>query len=414
MAAPDTLYQEIQDLLDAYCPRQLLLSSLQRSALLVLGMMASRSCLVSRIAKEVVNLQITFASKESVERRLRRSLNDRLLRPEVVYQPLLDHLIDWHEALRQGVWLVLAVDDTTQEDRVHMFRVSLTYRGRAVPLAWALWPQNRLLHPGQYWQQVDQVLDKVKAMLPPAFNVVVSADRAFDIPEFVDRISARGWHWVVRHKAKGSTRFLDRRGREYPLRQLVMSKLPRAGTQWKCRGRIFKKAGWRWASVVGVWAAGEKEALVVITDLPTRWEVLQVYSRRYWIEPAFRDDKSSGWQWEASQVRDLDHCQVLLVAMALATLLSLCLGWQQAQNMLVRYRERPRRLAHGKVAPMGKPRPAKESLFGLGLDRFRALLYGAAGQLGELRLHGLDAPSWSKTWYGMQSHQFVFCLPVRP
>ena len=50
------------------------------------------------------------------------------------------------------------------------------------------------------------------------------------------------------------------------------------------------------------------------------------------IEPGFRIDKTSGWQWEASQVTDLDHVERLLVAMAWATLFVLCLGLTEART----------------------------------------------------------------------------------
>src|SRR5258708_7697910 len=82
-----------------------------------------------------------------------------------------------------------------------------------------------------------------------------------------------------------------RRQREQPLRDLVRRRLHAVGTRWKCRGFAFKDAGWRPVSVVGTWASGQEQKLVVLTDLPVNWKVLRWYRRRFWIEAGFRQDK---------------------------------------------------------------------------------------------------------------------------
>lgn len=157
--------------------------------------------------------------------------------------------------------MVLAVDESSKGAEVHLLRVSLPYRGASLPLAWAVWEQNR--------------------PLPAGLPVVVVADRAYDIPAFVDRVAAYGGHWAVRCKANGSMRVRDRRGREQAVRDLARRHLPGPGRRWKGRGQAFKEAGWREASLVGVWGRGQKAPLVVLTDLPARWRVLRPYQRRF-------------------------------------------------------------------------------------------------------------------------------------
>lgn len=185
----------------------------------------------------------------------------------------------------------------------------------SVPLAWRLWEQNVALPAGYYWQEINRVLTQTAAALPVGLEVVVVADRAYDTPPFVDRITERGWHWIVRGKAKGTLRCRDHQDREWSLAALLRQRLRRGG-RWKARGSIFKDAGWRPASVVAVWAASSTEPLVVLTDLPCRWDVLPTYQRRFWTEPGFRNDKRRGWQWEQSQVQGVPHHQRLLLAIA--------------------------------------------------------------------------------------------------
>src|SRR4051794_41604183 len=292
------------------------ITTVRRLALLIAGLVSARSSVVSQMASGLWVAGVSTGERLSILRRLGRTLHDRRVTAETCYEPAVRTLINWAGLQRRGKPAILALDESSQDDRVHLVRVSLTYWGTAIPLAWEIWPQNTPLEEGEYWRRIDAVLKRAAALLPAGLEVILTADRAFDIPPFVERVAARGWHWVIRLKAEGASRFLDHQGREHSLRELVHRHVAAPGQRWKARGRIFKGAGWHPASVVAVWAPGAKERLVVIPDLPPRWEVVAHYGRRFWIEAGFRTDKTGGWQWEASQMTDLDHHERLLVAMA--------------------------------------------------------------------------------------------------
>jgi hypothetical protein len=328
---------------------------------------------LAQIAAELHALDLTdAASAEHVERGLRRTLNDPLLQAHTCYCPVLQQVLGWDELLRGSRQLVLRVDDSTKADQIHLFRVSLTYWGGALALAWASWDQNVAQPTGHSWQQVDRVFDQVAALLPAGLSVVVVADRAFAVPNFIARWSKRGWHWVVRVTTTGSHRFRDVRGHELSLRAVVRQQLKQPGQRWKARGWVFKDAGWRPASVVGLWSVGAKESLVVLSDLRAQWVVLGHYERRFWCEPGFRNDKSKGWQWEASQVQGVAHQAVLLLGMAWASLVAVCAGLAAAEERLAQEAERRARGSRGQV------RPARESVFTLGVRAVRRWLYGTA------------------------------------
>jgi hypothetical protein len=288
--------------------------------------------------------------------------------------------------------------------------VSLTYWGTALPLAWETWPQNVAQADGAYWERMDQVLDRTATIVPSGLDVIMTADRAFDVAAFVDRLAARGWHWVIRLKAEGAHRFRDRQGREQSLKAVIHRHVAAPGQRWKARGRIFKGAGWRDASIVAVWAPGAKERLVVITDLPPRWEVLRHYDRRFWIETGFRTDKSSGWQWEANRVADLDRQRCLLVAMAWATLLVLCLGLAEARTCLAAVTAATRQPPAHRRPP--KPQPARESLFSLGLRIARRWLARTSRPAFRWRLSHLASSSWASRWRQAQSLRLLFSQTV--
>jgi hypothetical protein len=385
--------------------------ALRRLSLLITGLIAARSCVLAQIAAELWALDVTGASAvASIERRLRRTLSDERLTPPTCYQAELASMLDWPRLLQRSRRVVLALDESSCGEAYHLLRLSLQYWGGALPLAWALSKQNAPLPPGDYWAPMDRVLAEVAALLPPGVDVVVVADRAYDIAPLVERLQARGWHWDIRVKTNGPRRVRDRRGRERSLRHLVRRHLPRAGGRWKMRGYLFKDAGWIPTSVVGEWAPGMAEPLVVVTDLPPRWTVLAWYDRRFWIEAGFRTDKSHGWEWEQSQVQGLAHHTRLVLAMAWASLLMLVLGVAEAQRRLATVAHRPRR---GPRRP-GRPRHARASLFTLGLQQARRWLYGSAG--GPLRwwLPILDAPSWRDQWQLAQASYRRGFQTVRP
>jgi hypothetical protein len=323
--------------------------------------------------------------------------------PCTCYQPALPAILDWDAVRRTTGRAVLILDESSADDRIHLLRLALAYRGGALPLAWATWEQNVPQPPGTYWRAMETLLEQAAALLPPDLAVVVLADRAYDIPPLLDRLTARGWHWIIRLKTNGSTRFLDARGVETPVSALLGRRLRGRGWRCKARGKLFKDAGWREVSVVGLWAEREDEALVVISDLPATYDLLVRYRQRFWIEAGFRSDKHAGWHWEDCQVQTLAHHQVLLLAMAWATLITLCLGADAADTLLQEQAARPAR----------RPQPARFSLFRLGLQRLRHFLHHP--QTWHLRwlLPALDAPAWNHQWLSLQRQQWL-SQTVRP
>ncbi len=121
-----------------------------RLALLVTGIIAARSSVLSRVAAELLALGLTQATcAASSARRLRRTLTDERLTAETCYQPVLPHVLDWPTLLAGSRRVVLALDESSKEDQVHLLRLRVTYRGSSVPIAWTVWAQNQPLPEGE-------------------------------------------------------------------------------------------------------------------------------------------------------------------------------------------------------------------------------------------------------------------------
>ena len=405
------VFQEVfQRIRTTATPQQLPYAACQRLALLVTGILAAKSTVLAHIAAELDALHLTHTTQtESIARRLRRTLNDPHLTAQACYDPLLKQVIDWAAVLRGRRQVVVILDESTKADQIHLLRASLPYWGGSLPLAWEVWAQNVPLPEGEYWRRVEQVLARVAALVPSGLEVVVVADEFFAIPGFVDRLTRYGWHWVIRVTPCGSHRFRDRVGREMSLGEWVRQQVRQPGQRWKARGTVFKAAGWYAASVVAVWTPGTQEPLVLLSDQPPRWHLVRTYDRRFWCEPGFRTDKTRGWQWETSQVQGVAHHAVLLLGMAWASLVTLCLGVEEARVRLAAVAARP---VAGKR--QGRPRHARESVFTLGLQQLRAWLYRTWRRGLRWHLPELDSASWSDRWHQHQAQRLMLSPPVRP
>lgn len=346
----------------------------QRLIFFILGILLSGTLVLRRIAccQAYLTPQTTCAA--SHERRLRRVLNDPHLTWERSYARVLRRLLKRH---RPQQWLII-LDESGHTDRVRVLTAALWYRGRAIPLAWLYWPAQTK-QTICYWQRCKSVLDQVASLLPSGAKVVVLADRAFGCPVFTDPIAERGWDWLVR--VQGQTRFRNQQGLVEPLRAQVSA----PGQRSKARGQLFKDAGWRAASVVALWGRYHREPLLLASSLALSWDLVALYKKRSAIEALFRDWKSSGWQWEQSQVSEVAHQERLLLGLAFATLLTLLLGTSAAA-------------AEANRAPRGSRRRSwagGHSLFRLGREAFWQRMWRNERSPIKWELAEEEGPNWS-------------------
>ncbi len=383
-----SLYLQIRQELARCVDPRVSESTLERLTLLVTGIIGSESTSPSRIARAVHTLGLSQASAESIERRIRRTENDPQISATLCLHPLARQRL----LLGRPERLLLVIDPTSKSEEVLMLTVSVWYRGRALPLAWLVWPANHPLEGERFWERVAWLLEQVSTLLPQYSQVIWLADRAFGTPQFIDLVTAHGWDYVVR--VQGQTRCRDEVGVECTIRRLVQRRRQRR----KLRGWAFKKRGWRKAAVVVYWGRCDDSPLCLVTSLGAKWEVLALYRRRYAIEATFRDYKSKGWQWERNQVTDLAHTERLLVGLAIATWLTVGVGAQVARELLARPAT-PRRT---------RPDQARYSLFTLGLQRLREWWRDACHTRLCWHLTDWSAPNWSTQVRNHYGRAFVF------
>jgi hypothetical protein len=262
------------------------------------------------------------AKAASVRRRMERLLCNRRL-PAARSMALLARSV---MARWGGRPLILILDETPNGEDLRCLRVSVAYRKRTVPLAWSCYRTDAPPQPMP--KLIWTLLRRVGRCLPPHASVTFLADRGLSWPTVLDCCVGLGWHYVLR--VQHTTRLLLADGTEKRLDELA----PRPGCHWLGRGQVFKKAGWREANVVATWEPRCKQAWLLVTDLHASFARCRGYCKRTWCEQTHRDDKSHGFQWQTSCVKQPAHVQRLMLALALATLLALSLGtWVLRQGL---------------------------------------------------------------------------------
>ena len=329
-------------------------------ALFSLGMALAKHCGLARVAAVVPGLAVVPSITRRFERLLANGrLDVRAARGAVVAEVL-------GRARGQTLWL--ALDETHQGRtdtgaRLGMLALRLVYRERAIPLAWACYLPGRA--PARFPILVGRLIDEVAALVPPGTRVVLMTDRGLSWPSLLDRCRRVGWSFLCR--VQRQTRVQTADGRACTIGDLA----PRPGTRWQGHGRAFLTAGWRDLSLVAVWRRGTEQPWLLVTDLSPTWERCAQYRHRMDEEESFRDDKSTGFDWDASRVRDPAHMDRRLLVLQLAALFVL------VQGVFV--------LQHGYRHVLERTDRTTLSLFSLGLrwlDRARSHLVSLHPSLG--------------------------------
>jgi hypothetical protein len=207
--------------------------------------------------------------------------------------------------------VVVVVDETKLKAEFGVMVVGLVYEGRCMPLAWRIYRANSH-HSYPSEGQVQMILGLLKAIqsgLAPHTRVRVLADRGIGTsPSLMRGIMDLGWTFLFRVTKQSKMILPD--GDEVTFYNQVSA----PGQSYQASGIVFKKRGRIPGHVRVLWGttAQDKWALVTNDATLTGWE----YAQRMWIEEAFRDLKSHGWQLEQAQFdcpARLERLWILLV-----------------------------------------------------------------------------------------------------
>ena len=154
------------------------------------GVALSRRCTLRTVAEALPRL----GKPDTVERRLQRFVAN----PRVDWQAAAQALARWVlRGMAQRKVLVLLVDETSLQEHLKVMVVSVAYRGRALPVAWWCYQQERW--PLGQVELIMTLLEQATQSLAPSCRVMVQADRGIGTsPELLAAIAERGWYFLVR------------------------------------------------------------------------------------------------------------------------------------------------------------------------------------------------------------------------
>jgi Transposase DDE domain len=252
-----------------------------------------------------VHSRAVFA--QSTVRRFARWIENDRIDVHALYGPLLQQaLAEWGTQV-----LYLALDTSMLWETSGLVRISLVYRGRAVPRVWTV-----LEHPSSSvaYEVYNGLLEKVAELLPVRCPVVFTADRGFADTHLMQHLTRLGWHWRIR--IKGSF-WIYRHGTQHcKVNRMPLS--PGQALFWH-HVAITKQRYGPVHLALGR-PIDSKEYWFVVSDEPTELKTFAEYGRRFDIEENFLDDQSNGFQLEASLIRSAKALERWCGVLAITTL----------------------------------------------------------------------------------------------
>ncbi len=265
-----------------------------------------------------VDSRATFA--QSTVRRFSRWLHNKRIKIHDLYGPIIQEaLTEWSDNT-----IYLALDTSMLWDQYCHIRISVIYRGRAIPLIWTTIEHGS---SSVSFESYQFLLEKAEKLLPSGCNVVFLADRGFADTNLMEYLSqTMHWHWRIRIK---SSYLVYRRNQ----RRCKISSIKLRRGQARFWHNVYitdKRFG-----VVHLALAkphGTKENWLIVSDQPTDVTTFDDYGYRFDIEENFLDDKSNGFQLESSLIRSADAISRLCFVLAVATLFLVCQGTEVVES----------------------------------------------------------------------------------
>ncbi len=260
------------------------------------------------------------ANAASKQRTLVRWLRNVRIKPEELYEPLARQMC----RVLRGERVYLALDSSSLWDQFVMVRIALIYRGRALPLSWIVVTGESVKVA---FEKYEVILDRAAHILPASCKGILLADRGFGDRKLLRKAVSLGWGFRIRlqstiavcHHDRKRTRIetlMPKKGQALFLQRVWLTK-HWFGPLHLALGQVLTKNGFeQWA---------------IVSDEPTSLKTFDEFGLRFDIEENFLDDKSAGFQLEASEIRNEQALYRLILILAIATFYLVNCGTHVAQ-----------------------------------------------------------------------------------
>src|SRR3954452_6545672 len=223
---------------------------------------------------------------------------------------------------RQEIVVAMDWTDFDADGQATLALKLVTRHGRATPLIWLSVHKDELSNARNDYEDV--CLRRLAEVLPDDVKVTILADRGFADTKLFGFLAEMGFDYVIR--LKGNTKVSAADGTTRPAGEWV----GQGGRARKLRDATVTAAQCPVGAVVCVQAKGMKEAwcLAASNAAASSRQIIDLYSKRWGVEPSFRDTKDLrfGMGLGAVRIADPQRRDRLLLLNAFAVVLLTRLG----------------------------------------------------------------------------------------
>ena len=280
-----------------------------------MGLLASESLFLHRMAEGLVDTR--GGNKKHAVKQIDRLLINKGISVWDLSEPWVKYVLADHKEI------MVALDWTSFfDDEQSMLSLNIvTGKGIATPLLWKSVDKKQLKHNRARYE--DQLLSRLKTVLPAGVKVTLLADRGFADQKFFRFLDEElGFKYIIR--IKSNTTIINN-----GIKNKASSWLKTDGRSLGLKKAFITLTEYPIKQFVAVKDKGMKAAwfLVSNTDLKTA-EVIKSYSKRWKIEPFFRDLKDGrfGMGLEQTHIKSCERRDRLMLVLALSYLLLVVLG----------------------------------------------------------------------------------------
>ena len=218
--------------------------------------------------------------------------------------------------------IVLMMDSTKLGGRCICLMVSVYYKKRGLPLAWACF-KGKKGHSSQVIQI--ELLKQVKALLPADASVVLVGDGEFDGADLLNWFKTEtNWQFVCRTSQTTLVYYQDK---WLSLTEVVTELgLTPGETAFLAQVSFIQSNPVEPLNIFIAWHQKDQHHFFFVTNCATETEAKHWYDKRFTIETCFADLKSRGFYLHLTRIRTPDRLVRLILAAAFAYYLVILLG----------------------------------------------------------------------------------------
>ena len=309
-------FKDVRSFLDSILSEDIHSKRVDSLANAALGVMTGASLAVAMIGKSLAQAR-GLLTKHAVKQ------VDRLLsNPRIEAWDVFATWVPEMVGPRKDIVVAMDWTDYDADGQATLALKLVTRHGRATPLVWLSVLKDELKNARNDYE--DACLRRLAEVLPDSVRVTLLADRGFADTKLLDFLADLGFDYVIRLKGNTTVRAAD--GTIRPATEWV----GQGGRARKLRDATLTEAQCPVGAVVCVQAKGMKEAWCLVTSnaAASSRQIIDLYSKRWGVEPSFRDTKDLrfGLGLSSTRISDPQRRDRLLLLNAFAVVLLTLLG----------------------------------------------------------------------------------------